>query len=185
MNSRSLLMAALVVLCLIQIYAPLSMIFAKEDVLRNGTAYRFRIQPVDPTDPFRGKYVTLRFHADKFTIKSRSDWHHDDEIYVLLSTDSSGFAQVDNVLKHAPEQGADYIKASLSYLDYNDTLLAHIAYPFDRYYMDEFKAPEAERRYGSAAADPVQTPYALICVKKGDAVIKDVLVNNVSLKDIH
>lgn len=50
-------------LCVAQWAVPLAMVQRAERTLSEGTAYRFRTAPVDPADPFRGRYVTLDFDA--------------------------------------------------------------------------------------------------------------------------
>jgi uncharacterized membrane-anchored protein len=184
MNSRGLSIIALVALIAVQIYAPLSMILDKEDVLANGKPYKFRIKPVDPNDPLRGKYLTLSFNADEFAVKDKEEWRRDDVIYVVLSEDSSGFAMVDTVFKNCPVRGVDYVKAKVSYTAYDDRAVAFINYPFDRYYMDEFKAPGAEISYDEAGSDSAQTAYAVVCIKDGDAVVKDLMINQVSINEM-
>ena len=46
----------IIVVCA-QLFVPSQMIFQQEDVLKTGTAFKFKTQPVDPSDPFKGKYI--------------------------------------------------------------------------------------------------------------------------------
>ena len=49
--------------------------------------------------------------------------------------------------------------------------------------MEETKAPEAEKVYREALRrDSIQNAYALVSVKEGGAVLKDVIINGVSIK---
>ncbi len=59
-----------------------------------------------------------------------------------------------------------------------------IEYPFDRFYLEESKAPEAERAYWEANRDTTQVAYALVAVKNGHAALKDVMINNKSVIDV-
>ena len=49
---------------LVQLVVPAKMIFDKEVILKTGTIYKFKTQPIDPSDPFRGKYVTLNYELN-------------------------------------------------------------------------------------------------------------------------
>jgi len=45
---------------LAQVAVPATMIWGRERTLAVGSVYKFRTQPVDPYDAFRGRYVSLR-----------------------------------------------------------------------------------------------------------------------------
>jgi uncharacterized membrane-anchored protein len=51
--------------CLAQWFVPAQMIYDQEQVLREGKTYHFKTAPIDPSDPFRGKYITLSFERCK------------------------------------------------------------------------------------------------------------------------
>lgn len=61
MNKKKILLLSFFLVAVVQLYVPSKMIWDREEVLRTGTEYKFRTAPIDPTDPFRGKYITLRF----------------------------------------------------------------------------------------------------------------------------
>ena len=50
--------------------------------------------------------------------------------------------------------------------------------------MEESKAYKAERIYRDGLRDSTKQTYALVSVKKGNAVLRDVLIDDVSIKDI-
>lgn len=62
------------------------------------------------------------------------------------------------------------------------TLTIH--YPFDRYYMEESKAYDAELTYIQSQQDTSKITYALVSIKNGDAVLKDVMISGTSIKEI-
>ena len=53
---------------MVHLYVPAKMIFNKEAVLAQGKDYRFKTAPIDPYDPFRGKYIDLYYEANAFHI---------------------------------------------------------------------------------------------------------------------
>jgi uncharacterized membrane-anchored protein len=172
-----------VLVALAQLAVPIRMITDKENVISDGHVYKFRTAPIDPYDPFRGKYITLTFDANQFDIANDNFWKQDDDVYVLLGTDSAGFAKITDLTKQEPLNGkADYVKAKIQYV-YGDNVT--ISYPFDKFFMEESKAPRAEDIYRRAnRRDSVQLAYALVSVKGGDAVLKDVIINEVSISEL-
>jgi hypothetical protein len=50
--------------------------------------------------------------------------------------------------------------------------------------MEEYKAPRAETIYREQSTDSNSRAYALVSLYKGDAVIKDVFINDTSISEI-
>lgn len=173
--NKKVLLPAFIGMILLQLYIPAKMIFDKEQVLNTGELYKFRTAPVDPNDPFRGKYVALNFADNTFFYTREEDWYMNDQVYVTLSTDSAGFAVIKNVSKQIPEKEI-YVIATIQYvMPYEKQLQIH--YPFDRYYVEESKAPEIEEQYQEAIRDSSRVVYALVAVRDGDAVLKDLVLD--------
>ncbi|RED47925.1 GDYXXLXY domain-containing protein [Seonamhaeicola aphaedonensis] len=164
-----------------QIFVPTQMILDREAVLNTGVPYKFKTRPIDPADPFRGKYIALRFKANKWsTIDSL--WVRKEKVYVYLDTDSLGFAKIHSVSKEIqPEINKDFIEAKVDwYKEYNNEL--HVTYPFNRFYMEEGKAYDAEVVVRENQKN-IENVYALVFVKNGESVLKDVIIDNMPLKD--
>lgn len=168
-----------VLLCFIQLAVPSKMIFDKESVLATGHEYRFRTEPVDPYDPFRGKYVTLRFDAQQCTIDNDVEWSRGETVYVELTTDSAGFAIIRKLHKQEPSGNVDYVWAKIDYAYGHEV---SIDYPFTRFYMEEYKAHLAEQQYNDANRSLEKEAYAVVYVNKGAAALKDVMIDGVSLQ---
>ncbi len=181
--SKKYLYASLFALMLIaQIYVPASMIIKKEGTLAAGTPYKFKTAPIDPNDPFRGKYIILSFAANTVRVDDTKVWEMGETVYVSLGTDSLGYALIKSISRHAPDDGPDYIKAKAGFLSGTGNDILTINYPMDRFYMEESKAYGAELAYTASQTDTNQTAYALVRVKDGDAVIEDVFINEVSVR---
>ncbi|MCC7445073.1 MAG: hypothetical protein IT263_09620, partial [Saprospiraceae bacterium] len=56
-----------------------------------------------------------------------------------------------------------------------------IEYPFERWYMKESKAIDAEKRLNAMLQDSTSTVYAEVKILNGSAVLQDVIVNNQSI----
>jgi hypothetical protein len=65
-----------------------------------------------------------------------------------------------------------------------DTTTVHINYPFNNFYLEEYKAPQAESIYLEASIDSTQRTYALVNILDGDAVIKDIFINDSSIHEV-
>lgn len=172
---------------LAQLWVPTSMIISKEKVLKEGVAYKFRCAPVDPADVFRGRYIVLRFDAQRAEIADTSGLSKSydyKQVFVSLKTDSAGFALVDKVTQMPPAAG-DYVAAKGRAQLYQTPPQWFINYPFDQYYMEESKAPVAEGIYwDNIRIDSSDITYALVKILDGDAVIEDVIVNDRPISEL-
>ena len=165
---------------LAQWFVPGSMIYQQEAVLKDGTSYKFRTQPIDPNDPFRGKYIFLNYEMDRVH-KSDSTIKRGDLMYVYIEKDSLGFAQATHASKKQLDIKQDYVKVE-AYSTYYDSL--RFTLPFNVYYMDEDKAYDAEVAVRIATRDSLANNcYGLVYIKGERAVLADVFVDDVPIKD--
>ncbi|HUR30287.1 MAG TPA: GDYXXLXY domain-containing protein, partial [Saprospiraceae bacterium] len=79
---KIILPIAFAIMVLVQLYVPASMIMESEKVLKEGKEFKFKTAPVDPTDPFRGKYVELNFDAINFRGPIRDTFNYGEMVYV-------------------------------------------------------------------------------------------------------
>jgi len=172
----------------IQIFVPSQMILSQENVLKGGTAYKFKTRPIDPNDPFRGKYVTLDYEINS-TYTKDSTWQRNDDVYVYLKQDSLGFAEIDTVAKQKLNNDKDFViakaKRFYAYHKYNDEQFRlNFDLPFNRFYMEESKARPAEIAVTVRRSDSIaKNVYGLVYVKDGTSVLENVFINDVAIKD--
>ena len=171
-------------LALVQLYVPAKMIWDREEVLSTGTEYKFKTAPIDPNDPFRGKYITLRYDENTVEVKNEKDWTSGEVVYISLMADEKGFAKIIAVSKEKPDKNQDFLKATVRFVTRNGLNKLTVDYPFDRYYMEESKAYEAELAYAQSQRDTSKTTYALVSIKNGNAVLKDVLIDGASIREL-
>ncbi len=183
MKRKYILLAVFVIVALAQWFVPWQMIRDREDIMEAGKIVKFRTAPVDPYDPFRGKYVTLNFKDQSFEVYDLDKWFPGEEVYVVLDEGKDGFAEIAGVSKLKPEGQVTYVRANVSYLDKINKRLV-IRYPFNRFYMEESKAPLAEKEYRNAQREKEHNAYVLVYIKNGEAVIKDVMVDDVSITEL-
>jgi len=184
MNYKNILPVLFVLLALVQIAVPIQMIWDKEKTIESGTTHYFKTQPVDPTDPFRGKYVALNFENDSWRTDTLCEIKSNDKVYAYLSTDSLGFATVEKLSLDQPVTEVPYFSTRVWYTSrQNDSLDIHLRLPFDRFYMEESMAPQAEIELTAMNRTDTLPTYAVVKIRKGNAVLEDVKVDDISLID--
>ncbi len=169
-----------VIVALIQIFVPLQMIWQQEDVLSSGEVYKFKTRPIDPTDPFRGKYITLQYEINSFAMADTT-YAYGDKIRVYIEKDAQGYAKIHSLSKTNLELDKDYVTAKVTG-NYNGVI--NFELPFDRFYMEETKAYDAEKAYNQVNRDGLkQNVYALVHIKEGRSVLTDVIIDGVPIQE--
>jgi uncharacterized membrane-anchored protein len=182
---RKIFFAGLILLALAQWIVPGLIIRKHEYFLKTGKSFKFQTEPVDPNNFFKGKYIALNFKEDQFTERNLPDLNSGQDVFVLLSSDKDGFAKIKGLSTKNPSPDTDYLIAKVMYLSsQNDSTTVYLDYTFREFYLNEFKAPQAEKLYRESNRDSLTKTYALVKIKKGTAVIEDVIINNSSIKDL-
>ncbi|MGH8442527.1 MAG: GDYXXLXY domain-containing protein [Nevskiaceae bacterium] len=168
--------------CLVQVAVPASLIVKHEQTRSQGTLWKFQTAPVDPGDPFRGRYVQLGFAADRVPVPlaDPKDWlRHEQRAYAELATGPDGYARlvrlrgrrpsgvdyVDVFVLHSPEQPAEAPPSMI------------VRVPFDRYYLPEARAPQVEREYAEASRKAQANTWAEVRVRDGHAVLVNLVLD--------
>ena len=167
----------LIIVMGIQLYIPGKMIYDNQRLMNIGREFRFLTTPRDPYDVIRGKYINLNYRNSVFKTDTTLKWQRGESVYVLLIKGENGYATIGSITREPPLSTHDYVKAELMYsLREGDSVKIGINYPFNRYYMDEAKATAAEDVYMDAIRDTSQLTYAVVLVKDGSAILKDVMI---------
>ena len=163
-----------VFLGLVQLAVPGSLIWKREQTLRQGSVWKFRTAPVDPVDAFRGRYVALQFDAETQQISPPANAGYGETVFITLKQNPEGFAEIDRVSLSKPI-GDDFIEAHLS----GNT----VALPFDRYWVTERDAPAVEAAYRNLSRRDKRNAFAAIRVFRGDAAVEQLYLDNLPLGD--
>ena len=173
--------------CLIQWFVPAKMIWYQERLYKRGTTFKLKTIPIDPNDPFRGKYITLNYDINSYTQERIEDLglaSGNQKVYVTIENNGEGFAQIVGLSK-MPPTSSHYLTAHVSSYHKNEEQYnIRLNYPFQKFFMEETKAPKAEKLYRDALRHNDQQVYALVNVENGDAVLMDVQVDGTSIKDL-
>lgn len=170
------------VLCLLQLGAAASGIARHERTLTQGAGVLLEVAPVDPADPFRGRYVALSFELERGSHALRGSLpQYNEPAYVVLKVDAQHVATVDYVTAEEPSAGL-WLKAQSSWQE-TDTAV-RVSLPFKRYYMNEALAPAAEAAYLEAIRqDSGKKNYARVRLLDGRAVIEAILLDGKPIEE--
>lgn len=183
MQTKKILLTVFALVVIAQLFVPAKMIFDREQILKEGKVMKFRTAPVDPYDPFRGKYITLNFKDDFVMVEDRKEWSYNEKVYAILEADSVGFARVSILEKEIPDGDYVYLETMIDYVDYNEDKV-WLDFPFNRYYMEESKAFEAELSYRDSQRDSLSITWAEVSILDGQAVLKDVMIDGVRIEEV-
>jgi uncharacterized membrane-anchored protein len=193
----------LVVLSAAQLTAAAWSIVRYELTLATGSVYKVKIFPVDPADPFRGRYVAIRpaltlpnpLAAQVVDLLDSVGAFRPNAArqtaYAVMGTDAEGFATVVAVVPEAPRTG-DYLEIAEvrpraiepAEQGRQPEIVRDIVLPFDRYYMTEAAAPAAEQRYREAVRrdDDIET-WITVRVRNGIGVIEGLFIDGERIED--
>lgn len=164
-----------------QIAASAQIVYKYEKTIASDNVYKFKTAPVDPSDPFRGKYITLDFEINSFETTDES-WERYTTGYAYFSKDENGYAVLETLSKELLiDSDFQYVEVEISNF-YSGRVRFNL--PFDTYYMEETKAYDAEVLYRDTNRNgKEQDVYAVVHIQNSTHVLTDVIINGVSIKD--
>jgi len=179
--NRSLRFGLFVVVALVQLAVAGGAIVKSELALRTGEAFRFRIQPVDPVDAFRGRYVAIRFAVDRAPAGEDLEVKPGTRLFFPIEIDAGGYAILGEAKLERPTSGPYLrLRAGGVYPDEQGNRFVWVTMPFRRYYMDEDLAPEAERAVWSGRLGQREASVS-VRVRGGVGVIEELYVDDVAI----
>jgi uncharacterized membrane-anchored protein len=183
---KYIFIGAFVVMICAQWAVPLSMIKDANETIDEGVEYKFKTAPIDPSDPFRGKYITLSYDQERYypadTIETR--FPQSSMVYALLGQDSAGYAKITKLVDEPPLTDVDYVAVTFNYGYASIDSYVDLSFPFSTFYVEESKASQAEQLYWRNRGDSAVDCYAKVRVRNGDAKLVDVIFNDSSIVDV-
>jgi uncharacterized membrane-anchored protein len=167
------------VLSFFQLAVPVWMIANRELTLRNGKQFRFRAAPVDPYDAFRGRFVALQFSPNTAPVSVGEKLAMNQKVFAALAEDEQGFARIIKVTANRPSDAA-YVQCRVSS---TTASIVYLQFPFERYYMDETFAPAAEATYWEHSRREVREVYVTVRVKEGNAVLEELYIAGMPIRE--
>lgn len=185
---------AFALMVIAQLAVPAHMIYQQERTLAHGEVYKFRCGPIDPYDPFRGRYVQLTVAYNPISLPRKNVGVTQGAGYLELEKDEEGFVQIVGIHKNPP-QGRDYYQVEISNWynanvtqdeqgegKENDQTMVElwVTHPFSRFYLNETLAPEVEAAFFALRgnAEAVNNTYISVRILDGVAVIEELYLDD-------
>ncbi|MDR1285232.1 MAG: GDYXXLXY domain-containing protein [Campylobacteraceae bacterium] len=168
-------LAAFFTLCVMQLIAVIYMVAKYESVLLFGDVIILKAEPIDPYDPFRGRYITLNFEQRRININKH--FNETSDFFITFNNEGK-FAIIDDIFDVPPQDERPYLKVK-GYV-YVDGEIS-ITYPFNRFYMQEDLAQYVDMRQWNFFNN--NEVSVKIRVLNGKGVIENVVVGNVSISE--
>ena len=163
------------------------MIAHREYILRYGKEIRMRIAPVDPVDPFSGRYLILSFTDNTcvMPLEKTKQFTNNNKVYAQITVSPDGFAVINSITKEPSSEGL-YIAATIDYINSNpkidiqntataqkiaetkEPVIIHISFPFNRYYLNETTASSVEEKFRT-----VNQSWVSLKIRNGEGVISN------------
>ena len=162
---------------------PLAGVWRHERVVTRGVPVRLRCTSPDPYDPLRGRYLAVRPEDTPLPRPEGMPKEGAVPVWATLEEGDDGLSQVES-LSLEPVSGPTVIRLmARSPSSTREDGAVSLEWPFDRLYLNERLAPDADRLVAErwrAGAKPV----AEIRLLDGRAVLTDVLVDGVSIREV-
>ncbi len=159
--------------------APLSQIWTHEQTLTQGTLIKLKCSAPDPYDPLRGRYLAVRPEQREVSVPSDLKLANGSRVCGVLTTGTDGLTTISSLSLTPPASG-EYIQLKTAYT-YDSK--ASIVWPFDRFYINEKLAPEADKWF----AENIRSAKGIIAevrVLNGRAVLADLSFDGKSFREI-
>jgi len=196
---KKILYIILGVLVVAQLSVIFVMINGMEKTLRGGEAFNFLTRPIDPVDVFQGRYVRLAIKegviplSEKDIKRAKGYYSYKRKrqsdirtAYIMISNDTNGFAYFSSVSFEKPETNIYFETENWRYGGAVTSGLRQAKHtirinpPFNRFYMDEEKAPETER---AVRADSSNC-WVKVRIINGKAAIENVYIKGEPVKSM-
>ncbi len=159
--------------------APLSQIWTHEQTLTHGTLIKLKCSAPDPYDPLRGRYLAVRPDQREASVPEGVKLEQGMHIYATLTTGADGLATITSLSVKPPTSG-NFVRVKTGYT-YDEK--ASIEWPFDRFYINEKLAPEADEWF----AENIRSAKGIIAevrVLNGRAVLADLSLDGKPFREI-
>lgn len=180
---KMLRLALFVLVAIAQIAVPGSVVWKRAKTLRDGRVWKFKTEPVDPVDLFRGRYVALRFTAETFPAEKnfQNEYRNDEQVFAVLRENADGFAEIER-LSVGLVGGDSAVAIERRYWD-EKKKEQHVSFPFDKFWVNEKMAPAAEKAYRENSRRGKQNAYVTVRVHDGDAGTENLFIENQPLPE--
>jgi uncharacterized membrane-anchored protein len=139
---------------LLQFFALLYMAGEREVIIHTGKTVFLRTIPVDPNDPFRGDYVSLKYEISEIPLKKFKGALPSDKsvkYYTVLKKGEDNLFELDYSGTSKPADDVVFIRGRNEYRWFNPASQKYIPlkYGIEKYFVQQKKGLDIEKRAGS------------------------------------
>lgn len=177
---KALPLVIFAIAALAQWAAPLSQIWTHEQTLTQGTLIKLKCSAPDPYDPLRGRFLAVRPEQRQASVPAGLKLEHGMHVYGALIAGADGLTTISHLSLTPPASG-DYIRLKAGHIYGGNE--ANIEWPFERFYINEKLAPEADIWF----AENIRGDKGIIAevrVLNGRAVLADLSLDGRSFREI-
>ena len=164
---------------LAQWLVPLTGIWQNEQILEHGSLIRIKCAAPDPYDPLRGRYLNVQPAQTETPIPEGLELTPGQTVFATLTQDADGLSSV-SALSLSPPATGDYIRMKVRWVNGKN---ARLKWPFDRFYLNEKLAPEADEWF----AENIRSASGIIAevrLRHGQAVLADLSLDGQSFRNL-
>ena len=158
---------------------PLAQIWTHEQTLTHGTLIKLKCAAPDPYDPLRGRFLAVRPEQSKVTVPDDVKIHQGAQVYVTLTPGADGLSTITGLSTTQPATGV-WLRVRARWVYDKE---ATLQWPFDRFYINEKLAPEADNWF----AENIRGTKGIIAevrVLEGRAVLADLSLDGKPFREI-
>lgn len=193
---RTLKITLLILMVILQLAVPLYMIKSHQITLQEGQQFKFKAAPVDPYDPFMGRYISINLEERSIPVEDIRQYRSGKTIYVALENAADGYAKVSGISFNRPNNPA-YFKTKIAYIQNTfgspmeldtDNLnpipgKVFLVIPFNRYYLPENLAIKAEKDWNKVLTSRNNEVFITVRIHQGNSAIENVYISGESIVD--
>lgn len=192
MNRKSLLLTVFILVAVAQLLVPKYMISNLAGFAQTGKEFKFKIRHQRTDSPARGnigttmegRFIWLQFEENRYKGEDTRNLNLSRAVYVVLSSDSLGFAKIQSITQNKPATSSDWLKvrAYKNFRD-SDTSSLVVNFPFNNYYIEDKDIKDTEERLTRKLKDQESLICLNIFIKENHFRIDDLFVDGMSFKD--
>jgi len=164
---------------LAQWFIPLKMLNDQKKIKTEGIEFHFLTRPIDPIDPLRGKYINLEFVLNQFEADYINE-SFEGRAFAEIVKDDEGFASIKKISKEALHE-KNVIEIFINNVNKK---VAYFELPFNKYFLNENIAQDAEDNYEKLRTNRKIKCYAKVFINNGGHALTDVFVEDRSLIEL-
>jgi hypothetical protein len=165
----------------VQWAVPLAGVWQHERVVARGGIIRIPCNAPDPYDALRGRYLAVRPAEMRFPAPAGMPDRDGVPVWATLVADADGLSRIES-LSLEPVSGPTVIRL-VAGRGWREDDAVTIEWPFDRFYLNERLAPDADRIVAERFREG-NKPVAELRLLDGRAVLTDILVDGTSIREV-